>query len=81
MDCAIKENNLGASQLCTVSRLQDARMIMLHGEMFQVHGMCLNLLLLNQRADSGSFSFYYPLETYSECYVIKQGKGRECTDS
>lgn len=53
----------------------------LAGRLFQVHGMCLNLLLLNQRADSGSFSFYYPLETYSEYYVIKLGKGRECTAS
>lgn len=40
--------------------------------MFRVYGMCLNLLLLNQRADSGSaLSFYYPSETYSEHYIIK----------
>lgn len=38
-----------------------------------------SLLLLNPRTDSGSFSFYYPLETYSEYYVIKLGKGREPT--
>lgn len=72
---------LWAFQLCNAPRFQDVWRTTLHGEMFLVHRMCLNLLLLNQRADSGSFSFYYPLETYSECYVIKQGKGRERTDS
>lgn len=40
---------------------------------FQVHWMCLKLL--NQKADSGSFSFYYPSGTCSKYYVIKLGEG------
>lgn len=81
--CLKKKIILGAFQLrCTlhIHRMYE-REKTVDGKMFQVHGMCLNLVLLNQRADSGSFSFYYPLETYSQYYVIKLGKGRECTDS
>lgn len=40
--------------------------------MFRVYGMCLNLLLLNQRDNSGSaLLFYCPSETYLGYYVIK----------
>lgn len=81
--CLKKKIILRAFQLCCtlhVFRMYE-RGKTLAGRMFQVRGMCLNLQLLNQRADSGSFSFYYPLETYSEYYVIKLGKGRACTDS
>lgn len=81
--CLKKKIILWAFQLCCtlhVFRMYE-REKTLDSKMFQVHGMCLNLVLLNQRVDSGSFSFYDPLETYPEYYVIRLGKGRECTDS
>ena len=71
--CHKKKNSFSLSTCCTLFRMYE-RGKTLDGKTFQVHGMCLNLLLLNQRADSGSLSFYYPLETYSEYYVIKLGK-------
>lgn len=61
--------------------LQDASEETVDGKMFQGHVTSLNQLLLNHRADSGSFSFYEALETCSEYYIFKVGEGRESSDS